>query len=194
MIYLASKSTARLRILKDAGLGVQTIASHFDEGEAQQELAKLSPPALSLALASGKAQHVTTAGFSALVIGADQTLEHDGETLHKPRSLLEAEAQLLRLRGDVHQLHSSVACCQDGKILWSFTDSAELQMRDFSSAFMRRYLQDEGDNVLQTVGCYRLEGLGAQLFRRIAGDYFTILGLPLLPLLDFLRSHGELQT
>jgi len=121
MIYLASKSTIRLRILKDAGVEVQTIASHFDEEEAQQELAKLSPRALSLALATGKAQHVTTASPSALVIGADQTLEHDGETLHKPRSLPEAEAQLLRLRGDVHQLYSSVACCQDGEILWSFT-------------------------------------------------------------------------
>jgi septum formation protein len=127
-----------------------------------------------------------------LVIGADQTLEFEGALYDKAASREEARARLLALRGKPHFLHSAVALALDGEILWSETACATLTLRDFSETFLDRYLDVEGDDLLGSVGCYRLEGPGAQLFAAIEGDYFAILGLPLMGLLDQLRQRGAL--
>jgi septum formation protein len=129
-----------------------------------------------------------------LVIGADQTLELDGRLFDKPADLAEARAQLLALRGRSHKLHAAVALVRGGGILWRTLETATLQMRQFSEAFLAQYLVAEAGEILQCVGAYRLEGLGAQLFEAIDGDYFTILGLPLVGVLQALRSIGEISS
>jgi septum formation protein len=127
------------------------------------------------------------------VIGADQVLELDGERLTKPADMEEARRQLLRLSGRTHQLHSAIACARGGGILWQHSETAHLTMRKFSPAFVGHYLAAIGAGALNSVGAYQLEGRGIQLFDKVDGDYFGILGLPLLPLLAFLRSEGVLE-
>jgi septum formation protein len=129
-----------------------------------------------------------------LVVGADQTLSFDGKTFDKPSTHIEARQQLEILRGQSHQLISAVCCVKNGVDLWSHVDEARLAMRPFSSGFLDDYLSILGDDCLTSVGAYKIEGLGAQLFDRIDGDHFTILGLPLLPLLGFLRREGIVPT
>lgn len=146
--------------------------------------------ALAQALARAKAQALSKPGDMTIVIGADQTLEHDGKLFDKPATLSQAESQLQSLRHATHQLHSAVACAQQGQIVWEDVSTANLTMRDFSDAELYRYLKLVGDKALTSVGAYQIEGPGLSLFDRIDGDYFTILGLPLLPLLAFLRQQG----
>jgi septum formation protein len=129
----------------------------------------------------------------ALVIGADQTLELDGELVDKAVDLAEARTRLSSLRGRTHRLHAAVAAAEDGEVVWRRIESPALTARDFSDAFLDRYLARAGEAVLASVGCYFLEGEGAQLFDRIEGDYFAVLGLPLLPVLAMLRDRGALQ-
>lgn len=141
-------------------------------------------------LAATKAQQVSRNHPNCLVIGADQMLVCEGEWFDKPESLRAARAQLGKLRGRTHELISAICVVQDGVVVWHHIDRARITMRPFSDSFIDGYIEKIGQDICATVGGYELEGLGAQLFSRIEGNYFTILGMPLLPLLDFLRGHG----
>jgi septum formation protein len=153
----------------------------------------LPPEMLALLLAKAKAIAVA-AHENQLVIGADQILALGDRMLDKPRSLAEARQQLLDLRGKTHRLVSAAAVARNRQVIWAHSDVAELAMRDFTDASLSEYLSALGEEALTSVGAYKVESCGIQLFERIAGDYFTILGLPLLPLLAFLRSAGCLQN
>lgn len=196
-LILASGSAARGAMMRDAGVQQLEIdpANVDEEAIKQACLADLtSPDAIAEKLAKAKSEAVSSIQKDAHVIGADQVLIHDGKLFDKPTSMKDARNHLQVLRGTTHRLVSSVSVALDGNQIWSATDSAELTMRDFSDAFLNQYLERFGEMALTSVGAYHLEGLGAQLFQRVEGDYFTVLGLPLLPLLDFLRTRGFLQT
>ena len=194
-LVLASASPTRARMLEAAGLLFDTVPADLDEDTIRQKLEKEenAPSAIALALAEAKAAKVSQTDSAALAIGADQLLVLDGEIVAKASDLAVAEAILRRLRGRGHQLISAAALVSAGKVLWRGVDQATLEMRPFSDAFLADYMAEEGEALLGTVGCYRLEGPGAQLFARVAGDHFTILGLPLLPLLSALRAEGILR-
>ncbi|WP_309605351.1 nucleoside triphosphate pyrophosphatase [Phenylobacterium sp.] len=192
-LVLASRSVARRAVLQGAGVTFETAGSGVDEDAAKAALLAggADPRGVAEALAELKALAVSR-GRSDLVIGADQTLEFEGRLYDKAETLAEARARLKILRGKPHRLHSAVAVARDGAVIWRETVSATLTMRAFSDAFLEAYLAAEGGAALGSVGCYRLEAQGAQLFASIEGDYFTILGLPLMGLLDLLRRRGEL--
>jgi septum formation protein len=192
-VVLASTSSARRALLAAAGVEFEAVSPGVDEEAAKAALAAegLTPRDMADALAELKALKVSSRR-PGLVIGADQTLDLDGETIDKAATLEAARARLLSLRGRRHKLHSAVVAAIDGRPIWREVSSATLTMRPFSDAFLEDYLAAEGEALLGAVGCYRLEGLGAQLFERIDGDYFTVLGLPLLGLLDLLRRYGVL--
>lgn len=194
-LVLASKSTARRAVLEGAGVAFETAVAGVDEhGMKIELLAKgATPREVAEALAEQKAVRISQKR-PGLVIGADQTLEFEGGLYDKVGSLAAARERLQLLRGKPHQLHSAVVVASAGAPIWRETVSATLAMRDFSDAFLESYLQHEGEAALGSVGCYRLEGLGAQLFAEIEGDYFSILGLPLMGLLDFLRQHQVLPA
>ncbi|MBS0384052.1 MAG: septum formation protein Maf [Proteobacteria bacterium] len=194
-VVLASISAARRRLLEDAGVEFETIAPACNEEAAKQRLRteSKSPRAQAEALATLKARSVSGPA-GALVIGADQMLAIDGATLDKPRHRDEAREQLRLLRGRTHELITAAAVVRNEVVVWRATDTPRLTMRNFSDAFLDRYLDRAGDAALHAVGAYQLEGLGAQLFERVEGDYFSVLGLPLLPLLSFLREQGELPA
>jgi len=179
-----------------AGLAVEARPAGVDEAALKQAALRdgLSLPHTALMLAEAKARQVGMAMPERLIIGADQLLQIEDERLDKPGSREQLRAQLHRLRGREHQLISAVAVLRGPERLWATTDHARLRMRPFTDAFLDRYLEQEGEQAMQCVGGYRLEGLGAQLFEAIEGDYFTVLGLPLLPLLGYLRQLGILQT
>ena len=191
MITLASASAARAALLTAAGIEFAVAASGVDETPIKDRLvAAGSGPAEiaeALALAKGLAVSATRPG---LVIGADQTLEFEGGLFDKAESLPAAGERLRALRGRTHQLHSAVVTARDGQRLWGETVTATLTMRDFSDAFVEAYLARNPDAALWSVGCYELEAEGVQLFDRIDGDYFAILGLPMLGLLAHLRAQG----
>jgi septum formation protein len=193
-VVLASASSARRAVLEGAGVPFEVVRSGVDEDAVKAELlaAGAGPQSVAEALAARKAAAVSR-DRPGLVIGADQTLELDGRLYDKADDLAAADARLRELRGRAHRLHSAVAVAEDGRPVWAQTVSATLTMRDFSDAFIAHYLAAEGEAALGSVGCYRLEGLGVQLFADIEGDYFTILGLPLMGLLELLRSRGVLQ-
>jgi septum formation protein len=149
---------------------------------------------IARALAAAKAISVSSLHRDRYVLAADQTLDCQGQRFHKPADRTEAATQLMQLAGRSHRLHSAFALARDGRILTEGEQSADLVMRAFDDAFVARYLALAGTGVLGSVGCYRLEGLGAQLFERIDGDHFTILGLPLLPVLTALRAQGCLVS
>jgi septum formation protein len=194
MIVLASASSARRALLAAAGVTVTVEPSRLDETPVKLAWRDngTSPAAIAEKLAVLKAHDVSARMAGALVIGADQTLDCDGADFDKPRDRAEARSQLLALRGRPHRLYSAVALVRDGQTRWQHVAEARLTMRDFSDAFLDDYLDRVGAAALSSVGGYQLEGLGAQLFTAIDGDFFTILGLPLLPLLEFLRIDGAL--
>ena len=194
-IVLASRSAARSAVLKGAGVAFDTAAAPVDEAfEKVRLLAEgKGPREVAETLAVLKAQAVE-APTDALVVGADQTLDLDGQLFDKAESLAEARTHLLQLRGRSHQLHAAVVAVRHKQPVWREVATATLTMRDFSESFLDDYLAADGDQLLGSVGCYRLEGPGAQLFSAIEGDYFAILGLPLLGLLDLLRREGELAA
>jgi len=192
-IILASGSATRQRLLKDAGVDFQVVRPSVDEDVIRETLLgdgrDIDPADMAEVLARAKAEDVSARHPGSVVIGADQVLACEGEIYSKPASLDEARDTLLSLRGRVHQLHSAVVIAEDGETQWVFVDTADMSMRQFSLAFLGRYLAEAGNDVLGSVGAYQLEGRGIQLFERFEGDYFTILGLPLLPLLNELRKR-----
>ena len=194
-LILASGSETRANILRAAGLQFTIERPAVDEEGTKLSLraAKASPAEIAETLAELKAQRVSVRHPDAHIIGADQVLDCHSESFDKPETAAEALDQLRRLRGKQHQLISAVVVVKDRQILWHHVDSATLTMRHCSDDFLRRYVQAMGDSVLSSVGGYQIEGLGAQLFSTTHGDHFTILGLPLLPLLGFLRDTGILR-
>jgi septum formation protein len=194
-VILASKSAARRAVLAGAGVAHEAVVAGVDEDAVKAGLLAegLGPRDIADALAELKAIRVSRKR-EGLVIGADQTLDLDGKLYDKAADLYSAWSRLKLLRGKTHKLHSAVVVAKDGAPIWREVVTATLTMRDFSDAFLQDYLKSEGEAALGSVGCYRLEGPGAQLFTRIEGDYFAILGLPLMGLLDLLRRHGELGT
>lgn len=192
MLILASQSATRKALLEQAGLRFSTVPASVDER--RLETAAIANGGggreVALLLAQEKAAAVAQHHPGAIVIGADQTLSLGTELLHKPSDRAGAAAQLDHLRGKTHRLHAAVALVRDGLLLWSDVQVAELTLRDFSAAERDDVLNREGDAVMASVGGYRLEGPSIRLFETVAGDYFTILGLPLLPLLAALREFA----
>lgn len=195
-IVLASSSVTRQRMLENAGVVFESHPARIDEEEIKQSLLAEDAPGHAIAdvLAERKAAYVSHRHPDKIIVGADQILECDGEIYSKPVDRAGAKTQLERLRGRDHDLISVVCVVQNGQRIWHHLDRAHLQMRRFSDGFLDDYLDAVGDIALEGPGGYRIEGLGAQLFSRITGDYFTILGLPLLPLLDYLRVQKTLPT
>jgi septum formation protein len=191
-MILASASQVRARVLRAAGIEFAVVAARVDEDALKQSMLaqKAAPPAIADALAETKAVRVSASRPGELVLGADQVLVLDGELISKCETLEEARALLMRLRAKQHQLVSALVLAKDGAAIWRRVESASLTMRNFSEDFLDDYLTREGESLLGGVGCYKLEGRGIQLFSRIDGDYFCILGLPLLPLLSALREQA----
>jgi len=179
-----------------AGVTFTVRDAAVDEDDIKQNALKnhLSASEIAAHLAVAKAMTVSALLPDALVIGCDQVLELDGKTFDKPINLDDARAHLRAFSGKTHHLIAAITLVQNGKPIWQTSDSAALKVRTLSEDFIETYLAHEGEAVLSSVGAYRLEGMGAQLFDEIDGDYFTVLGLPLLPLLEQLRKHGILQT
>ncbi len=193
-VILASASAARRTLLEQAGVALTCHPATVDEGAIRQTaaIAGLTAAAVARVLAARKAHQVAAHHPGRVVIGADQMLECDGRWFDKPASLAQARDQLKALRDRRHVLSSAVVVVRDGRVIWGCVEQARLTMRRFSDDFLDRYLAAAGEEVCRSVGAYRIEGLGLQLFTRVDGDHFVILGLPLLPLLDVLRQHGEL--
>lgn len=195
-ILLASRSAPRAAILAGAGVAFEVVGSGVDEAALKARLLDdgAGPREIAGYLAEAKACQVSALAPDAIVIGADQTLDVDGVLVDKADAIAGAGERLLSLRGRAHRLHSAAAAARGGAVIWRVSESPTLTMRAFSDAFLDGYLQRGGPRLLGSVGCYLLEGEGAQLFERIDGDYFAILGLPLLPVLAFLRREGALAT
>ena len=193
-LILASASTTRVALLESAGVTFEAKAARIDEAEIKRSARAEGATAddTALLLAELKALRIARSHPEALVIGCDQLLVCDDAWFDKPADLDEARTQLLALRGRSHRLVTSVVCQIGQQRIWHHVARPTLAMRSFSDAFLHDYLAAEGEALLQTVGCYRLEGLGAHLFDRVEGEHSAILGMPLLPLLGFLRQHGVL--
>lgn len=195
-LILASQSPFRRTLMEHAGLTFRAIAADIDERAIEAELECLSPSPsdTALHLAEAKAQAVSAANPDCLVIGSDQTLSLGARIFHKPADLEAAKAHLAALSGKTHALNSAVVIVADGEVRWRHVSTARLTMRPLSAAFIDRHLARVGDRVLGSVGAYQLEGEGIQLFEAIDGDYFTIIGLPMLPLLAQLREMGAIDA
>ncbi len=192
MLILASQSITRKALLEQAGLVFSCQPASVDERGLEETALAAGGDGrdVALLLAQKKAAAVAASNPGAIVIGADQTLSLGAELLHKPADRAAAAAQLDHLRGKTHRLHAAVALVRDGELLWSDVETAELTMREFSLDERDDVLTREGDTILSSVGGYRLEGPSIRLFETVTGDYFTILGLPLLPLLAALRAFA----
>jgi septum formation protein len=196
VLILASTSSSRRAMLERAGVEFSTLSPGVDEAplcRAMQDRGA-GPAAIASGLAEAKALAVSRQRPDAFVIGADQTLVCEGELIHKAEDRAQAASVLRRLRGRTHELHCAAALARRGAILWTGADSVRMSMRDFSDAFLERYLDAEMPGMLASVGCYRIEGRGAQLFSAAPGDHFTIRGLPLMALLQALREQGGLPS
>lgn len=195
-LILASQSPFRRMLMENAGLVFQAQAADIDERAVEETLAAGNPTPVEIAeaLAIEKAREVSRRHPGALVIGSDQTLSLDGRVFHKPADMAEAKAHLVSMSGRTHSLNCGIALVRDGETIWSDVSIAHLTMRSLSDAFIDRHLARVGTRILASVGAYQLEGEGVQLFERIDGDYFTILGLPLLPLLAKLRNLGAIDA
>jgi septum formation protein len=193
-ILLASQSAARIALLDSAGIAFTAVPSSVDERAVEAPLLAggAAPDAIALALAEAKALAVSRTHPGALVIGADQTLNLDGNRWTKPATIAIAREQLARLSGRTHRLHSGVAVARAGIVRWGHVESVSLTMRPLTASAIDAYLAAAGGAALESVGTYQIEGLGIRLFERVDGDTPTILGLPLLPLLAYLREEGAL--
>jgi septum formation protein len=192
-LILASQSLARQRLLANAGIAFEAIPAAIDERAIQLASGLSAPGEIAALLAREKAASVSLRHPGQFVVGADQTLALDRRLFSKPAGRAQAAAQLRALAGQTHELHSATAVARDGAILFEDASIARMTMRPLDGAAIRAYLDAAGEAVTTSVGAYQLEGLGVHLFEHIEGDHFTILGLPLLPLLKFLRSQGLLQ-
>lgn len=192
VIVLASASMARRRMLEAAGLHFDIQPSSVDEEALRSSFGPVSAPDVAVRLAVAKAEAIGASRREAIVIGSDQVLEFAGALLSKPADLAEARRHLTALRGQVHCLHSAAAIAVDGCTTWSAVRTARLVMREFSDAFLDSYIASERDWICQSVGAYRIEGRGVHLFQEIDGDHFTILGMPLLDVLQELRHQGAI--
>ena len=187
-LVLASRSDIRGKILAAAGLRFEIRPSQINERAVEAKSGAADSAAVARHLARAKADAVAASLPGRLVLGADQTLARGAKRFGKPADRAEAADQLRALRGRTHELHSALALVRDKEIVFTCVDTARLTMRDFSDRFLNDYLDMAGDAAMNSVGGYQLEGIGIHLFERVEGDYFTILGLPLLPLLSFLRQ------
>ncbi len=191
-LILASKSAARRAVLTDAGVPFTVQVADVDEEALKTP--GVDPVELAVELARAKALAVSRHDADAWVLGADQTLAFDGGLVSKAPTLAAARERLVAMRGRTHQLHSGAALARNGQVVWSGVDTVEMRMRGFSDTFLDAYLAAEGEALLGCVGSYRLEGLGSQLFEAVEGDYFTVLGLPLWPVLAELRRAGVIVS
>lgn len=194
-IILASASPFRLAMLRNAGIETEANPSRIDERAVEEAIgdAAISPENLAWILAEAKAEEVSERFPGVLVIGSDQTLSLGDEVLHKASDMEEARRRLLKLSGKTHHLNSAVVLARDGKALWGHVSVARMTMRKLDPGFIGRYLSRVGDQVLRSVGVYQIEGEGIQLFDAIEGDHFTIVGMPLLPLITELRRLGAID-
>ena len=195
-LILASSSETRLRLLLAAGLAVTSAAARIDEASirASLEADDAKPHDIADLLAEMKARKVADKQPDAFVIGFDQILEFKGKSWGKPQTKDDAFAQLTRLRGNTHQLLSAVVAYHQGEPVWRHIGKARLTMHDFSDDWLTGYIDRNWDHIRHSAGGYLLEEEGVRLFQAVEGDYFTILGLPLLPLLGYLRSRGFIET
>lgn len=192
MFTLASTSMIRRQILTNVGLKFDSIGANVDEDAVKDAMRAegASPRAQADKLAEAKAVRVSQKR-GGLVLGCDQILAFKGSSFDKASTLDEASDRLKMLRGQTHSLECAVVMALDGVPIWRLVKTSHLTMRPFSDAFLAEYLQNYGEEALLSVGCYQFEGAGPHLFQRVEGDYFAILGLPLLEVLDFLRLHGQ---
>ena len=195
-IVLASGSQSRRQLLAGAGVRFEVLPANVDErrlrDSAVAKYAGSTPSAIAVLLARAKAEEVAARHGDAIVIGADQMLALGAELYEKPKDMVEARSHLEALRGHTHQLCGGLVVIAPGQATWVHSETSHMTMRAFTPAFLDRYLAEAGPQICQSVGAYQLEGLGIQLFDRIEGDYFSILGLSLLPLLAHLRALGAL--
>jgi len=189
-LVLASRSAVRRSLLEAAGVPVEICPADIDERGVEAGAPLQAPVAIAALLAREKAAAIAGRNRGRIVLGADQTLSLDGRRFTKPADRATARAQLRALSGRSHELYSAIAFVQDGAVLFEYVGVARLTMRAVSDRFLDDYLDAVGDAATASVGAYQLEGFGIQLFERLDGDYFTVLGLPLLTALDFLRRHG----
>ena len=189
-LVLASKSAVRRALLESAGVPVEVRPANLDERRAESDAGPVLPDAVAALLAREKATRVARLNPGRLVLGADQTLALGPQRFAKPVDRTGAREQLRALSGRTHKLHSAVAFAQDAAVLFEHVGVAQLTMRPLSDRLLELYLDTAGNAATASVGAYQIEGLGIQLCQRIDGDYFTVLGLPLLPTLDFLRQRG----
>ena len=191
-IILASASQFRITLLNNAGVRFQAHAAPIDERAVEAPLLESGMDAADIAqlLAQAKADAIATRYPGAWVIGCDQTLSMDGQIFHKPENMPEARSRLLALSGKTHQLNSAVCLVKDGELKWSTLSVSNITFRQLDPGYIGRHLAEVGETALASVGAYQIEGLGVRLMEKIDGDYFSIMGLPLLPLLAALRAHG----
>jgi septum formation protein len=193
-IILASTSKIRGKILSAAGIKFSVLDSELDEEKAKNSLTDFSPRKISLELARLKSEKISRQHPKVMTIGADQVLGFENRIFNKPASRPDAEKQLSMLRNATHTLYSAVSCAVSGAEVWNHCSEARLTMRDFTPEFLSSYLDGSPPDYLSSVGAYKLEETGIQLFEKIEGDYFTVLGLPMLPLLSFLRQRGIIPS
>jgi septum formation protein len=189
-LVLASRSSVRQKLLAAAGVPVEVCPADIDERGVEAAAPLQAPVAIAALLAREKASVISGRMAARLILGADQTLSLDGERFAKPADRAAARAQLRALSGRTHELYSAIAFVRDGAVLFDHVGVARLTMRALSDRFLDAYLDAVGDAATTSVGAYQLESVGIQLFERIEGDYFTVLGLPLTAALDFLRRQG----
>lgn len=192
-LVLASSSPFRRMLMSNAGLTFQHQAADIDERAIEASLADADPESVAIVLAEAKAKNVAASHPGSFVIGSDQTMSLGTHIYHKAKDADEAKGNLLSLAGKTHRLNSAVVIVRDKEIVWEYVGHADLTMRQLSPVFIKNYLSQVGPDVLKSVGSYQLEGVGIQLFSKIEGDYFTIVGLPMLALLGKLRELGAID-
>ena len=194
-IILASGSAIRRQILTDAGIEFEVVTRPVDEDSIKSSMLAERSRLRDIADALAEAKSVrVSAQIEGLVIGADQIMVMDDRLFDKPKDMMEAKSRLMSMRGKTHYLIGAVVICENGIPVWRHLSKTKLTMRDFTDSFLDKYLAAEGDALLQSVGAYRFEGRGSQLFSNVEGDFFSILGLSLLPVMDYLRQRGAISS